>query len=77
MCGTFERDPHCLVAVLSLKTAGCGLNLTVASRVIFAELYWNPGVRSPCIGTHENKQKKRHLSLDLNPGPACAGAAAG
>ncbi len=28
----------------SLTAAGVGLNMTAAEAVIFAELYWNPGV---------------------------------
>ena len=40
----FQNDPDCLVAVLSLTAAGTGLNLTATSTVIFAELYWNPGI---------------------------------
>eukprot|EP01102_Stenamoeba_stenopodia_P020096 TRINITY_DN7727_c0_g1_i4.p1 TRINITY_DN7727_c0_g1~~TRINITY_DN7727_c0_g1_i4.p1 ORF type:complete len:674 (+),score=170.01 TRINITY_DN7727_c0_g1_i4:489-2510(+) len=39
----FQSDPQCRVAVLSLTAAGCGLTLTAATCVIFAELYWNPG----------------------------------
>jgi hypothetical protein len=40
---TFQNMPNCRVAVLSLTAAGCGITLTKASSVIFAELYWNPG----------------------------------
>ena len=45
-CDTIQQDPDCLVAVLAVKAAGCGLTLTAASFVVFAELYWNPGVSS-------------------------------
>jgi SWI/SNF-related matrix-associated actin-dependent regulator 1 of chromatin subfamily A len=41
----FQDTPKCRVAVLSITAAGVGLNLTAANLVIFAELYWNPGVR--------------------------------
>ena len=39
----FQNQPKCKVAVLSILAAGCGLTLTAANKVIFAELYWNPG----------------------------------
>jgi len=39
----FTRNPHCLLAILSITAAGTGLNITASSYVVFAELYWNPG----------------------------------
>ncbi|KAH7827436.1 uncharacterized protein MONOS_6718 [Monocercomonoides exilis] len=40
----FQEEERCKAAVLSLKAASTGLTLTEASRVIFAELSWTPGV---------------------------------
>jgi SWI/SNF-related matrix-associated actin-dependent regulator 1 of chromatin subfamily A len=37
----FQRDEDCRVAVVGLKVGGSSLNLTAASLVIFAELWWN------------------------------------
>ncbi|ORD93308.1 SMAL1 [Enterospora canceri] len=40
----FQKDDSYKVAVLSLTAASTGLTLTAASLVVFAELFWNPGV---------------------------------
>lgn len=42
-CELFQSDARCRAAVLSITAAGVGLTLTAAQRVIFAELYFNPG----------------------------------
>lgn len=44
LCSRFQTDPATRVALLSLTAASTGLTLTAASRVIFAELFFNPGV---------------------------------
>ncbi|KAG5452086.1 SWI/SNF- matrix-associated actin-dependent regulator of chromatin sub A-like protein 1 [Clonorchis sinensis] len=43
VCRKFQQEENCLVALLSITAAGTGLNMTAASLVVFAELYWNPG----------------------------------
>jgi len=40
----FQTHDACKVAVLSMTAAGVGLTFTKASTVIFAELFWNPGL---------------------------------
>jgi len=44
LCDRFQRDETIRVAVLSITAANSGINLSAASLVVFAELFWNPGV---------------------------------
>ncbi|CAB4061372.1 SMARCAL1 [Lepeophtheirus salmonis] len=40
----FQTVDDCRVAVLSITSASAGITLTAANLVIFAELFWNPGI---------------------------------
>ncbi|KAL8856871.1 MAG: hypothetical protein Q9178_006588 [Gyalolechia marmorata] len=40
----FKQDPECRIMIASLKTGGVGLNLTMASKVICVDLWWNSSV---------------------------------
>ena len=40
----FQTNDSVRIAILSIMAANAGLNLTAASLVVFAELFWNPGV---------------------------------
>lgn len=40
----FQTKDSVKVAILSITAANTGLTLTAAQLVVFAELFWNPGV---------------------------------
>ena len=44
LCDAFQTDDKVRVAVLSITAANAGLTLTAAHLVVFAELFWNPGI---------------------------------
>jgi SWI/SNF-related matrix-associated actin-dependent regulator 1 of chromatin subfamily A len=44
LCDKFQFEDKYVVAVLSITAANAGITLTAANLVVFAELYWNPGV---------------------------------
>ncbi|XP_018904491.2 SWI/SNF-related matrix-associated actin-dependent regulator of chromatin subfamily A-like protein 1 [Bemisia tabaci] len=44
VCDQFQFDDKFRVAVLSITAASTGLTLTAANLVVFAELFWNPGI---------------------------------
>ncbi|KAM9287594.1 SWI/SNF-related matrix-associated actin-dependent regulator of chromatin subfamily A-like protein 1 isoform 6-T7 [Morus bassanus] len=44
LCQKFQSSEKQVVAVLSLTAANMGLTLSAAELVVFAELFWNPGV---------------------------------
>ncbi|PIK44326.1 putative regulator of chromatin subfamily A-like protein 1-like [Apostichopus japonicus] len=43
-CEDFQTKDKYRVAVLSIMAANSGITLTAASLVLFAELFWNPGI---------------------------------
>lgn len=44
LCDKYQYNDTCKVAVLSITAANTGITLSAASLVVFAELFWNPGV---------------------------------
>nr|CAD7398451.1 unnamed protein product [Timema cristinae] len=43
-CDLFQYNDEVMVAVLSITAANSGITLTSAHLVVFAELFWNPGI---------------------------------
>lgn len=43
-CDRFQLTESCKVALLSITAANAGINLCAATLVVFAELFWNPGI---------------------------------
>lgn len=52
LCEKFQFCTNSCVAVLSITAANMGLTLHSADLVIFAELFWNPGVRHEVNATN-------------------------
>lgn len=44
LCDAFQTEDSVRVALLSITAANAGLTLTAAQLVVFAELFWNPGI---------------------------------
>lgn len=44
LCDKFQYQEEYAVAVLSITSANAGITLTAAQLVVFAELFWNPGI---------------------------------
>ncbi|XP_050545725.1 SWI/SNF-related matrix-associated actin-dependent regulator of chromatin subfamily A-like protein 1 [Daktulosphaira vitifoliae] len=44
VCDQFQSEDKFRVAVLSITAANSGITLTAANLVVFAELFWNPGI---------------------------------
>ncbi|XP_049949424.1 SWI/SNF-related matrix-associated actin-dependent regulator of chromatin subfamily A-like protein 1 isoform X1 [Schistocerca serialis cubense] len=44
LCDKFQFDDNYSAALLSITAANAGITLTAAKLVVFAELFWNPGI---------------------------------
>lgn len=67
---SFQNNPADNIFLLSLKSAGTGLNLTAANHVIHFDLWWNPAVESQAtdrafrIGQKKNVMVHRFITKD-------------
>ncbi|MCF8255618.1 MAG: SWF/SNF helicase family protein, partial [Bacteroidia bacterium] len=64
----FQNNPADRMLVLTLKSAGTGLNLTSANHVIHYDLWWNPAVENQAtdrafrIGQQKNVMIHRFIT---------------
>jgi len=62
----FQNDPSCYVMLMTLKTGGVGLNLTVADTVFIFEPWWNKAAEEQAINRlHRIGQKQKVMSYSI------------
>ena len=62
----FQKDPNCMVLLMTLKTGGVGLNLTVADMVFIVEPWWNKAAEEQAINRlHRIGQTAKVMSYSL------------
>ena len=62
----FQNDPSCHVMLMTLKTGGVGLNLTVADTVFIFEPWWNKAAEEQAINRlHRIGQKQKVMSYSI------------
>lgn len=62
----FQNDPECKVLLMTLKTGGVGLNLTVADTVIIFEPWWNKAAEEQAVNRlHRIGQTAKVMSISL------------
>jgi superfamily II DNA or RNA helicase len=62
----FQQDPGCRALLMTLKTGGVGLNLTVADTVYIFEPWWNKAAEEQAINRlHRIGQKAKVMSYAL------------
>jgi len=60
----FQTQEDCQIALLSITACGEGLNLTAASTVVFAELYWVPGAMEQAEA-RAHRMGSQHASINV------------
>ncbi len=62
----FQNDPQCMALLMTIKTGGVGLNLTVADTVYIFEPWWNKAAEEQAINRlHRIGQKAKVLSYSI------------
>lgn len=59
----FQKDPAIQIFIVSLKTAGVGLNLVAANKVFLMDPWWNPGVEEQAIERVHRIGQKRDVEV--------------
>ena len=59
----FQKDPTVQIFIVSLKTAGVGLNLVAANKVFLVDPWWNPGVEEQAIERVHRIGQKRDVKV--------------
>jgi SNF2 family DNA or RNA helicase len=59
----FQTDPTVQIFIVSLKTAGVGLNLVAANKVFLMDPWWNPGVEDQAIERVHRIGQKRDVEV--------------
>ena len=62
----FQNDPQCMVLLMTMKTGGVGLNLTVADTVFIFEPWWNRAAEEQAINRlHRIGQTQKVMSYSV------------
>lgn len=59
----FQNDPKVQIFLVSLKTAGVGLNLVAANKVFLLDPWWNPAVEEQAIERVHRIGQKRPVEI--------------
>jgi len=59
----FESEPETRILLASLKSGGAGLNLTMASRVILVDLWWNNGMEQQAYCRVSRRGQTKQTSM--------------
>lgn len=60
---SFQKDPTVQIFLVSLKTAGVGLNLVAANKVFLLDPWWNPAVEEQAIERVHRIGQKRTVEI--------------
>ena len=60
---SFQNDPSVQIFLVSLKTAGVGLNLVAANKVFLLDPWWNPAVEEQAIERVHRIGQKRTVEI--------------